>query len=136
MMLTIYQASRMQVLLAVRAEGYELLELIRDTQLFPQLPRRLTHRFPQANMTCGAAVEVAREGILGVGAMLKQDLDLPISRPGNPAKECLVPQALEVSVSATGALAGRLAIRCPDLNELVRVGQDRRVHGSATRSRR
>ena len=42
--------------------------------------------------------------------MLEQDLDLTVSRPGNPAKEGLVPEALEVNISASGALAGGLTI--------------------------
>jgi hypothetical protein len=93
-------------------------------------------RFPEANLTGGAAVVLAGESILGVGAMLMMFLHLPISRPGDPAKERLVPQALEMNVSPTGALASRPAIRCPDLNELVRIGQRGHAHGNATRSRR
>jgi hypothetical protein len=90
------------------------------------------HRFSQAHMPRRAAIEIARERILGVRSVLEQDLNLPGLWSRYPAEERAMPDSLEVDVSTPGAPPGRLTIRRPYFEELIGVRERERAHGNIT----
>jgi hypothetical protein len=89
--LTINEAVRVQVLLAVNAERHELIKRVRDSELFAQLAGRFAHRFAQPNVPGSTAIEIARETVLTGRTMLEQYLHLTFAGAGYPAEERLVP---------------------------------------------